>query len=80
MANAKKRLKQDLQEALHRMRAELERVEILVAALGAFARPIPDYKAKFHHPGPGNNDLDRFELGPDRPAALRIRSPNCRRF
>jgi hypothetical protein len=67
MANAKKRLKDDLRDALHRMRMELDRVEILAAALGAFAKPVPRYKAEFHHLNADGSRLDRFKLGPGRP-------------
>jgi hypothetical protein len=31
------------------MRADLDRVEILAAALSAFSRPIPNYEPDFRH-------------------------------
>lgn len=49
MATASDRLRQDLKRALANMRAELERIEILTAALDAFNRPVPDYQPSFHH-------------------------------
>jgi len=41
MQTAMERLKGDLGGALHNVRAELERVEILAAALYGFSKPIP---------------------------------------
>lgn len=46
------RLKQDLGGALRNVHAELERVEILAAALYGFSAPIPDYEPTFHHIAP----------------------------
>jgi hypothetical protein len=43
------RLRQDLSGALRNVHAELERVEILTAALYGFSAPIPDYEPAFHH-------------------------------
>ena len=43
------RIKRDLQRALDAMRADLDRVEILAAALAAFSRPVPDYEPAFRH-------------------------------
>ena len=37
------RVRRDLHRVLDHMRADLDRVEILTAALGAFSRPVPDY-------------------------------------
>jgi hypothetical protein len=31
------------------MHADLDRVEILAAALSAFSRPVPDYEPHFRH-------------------------------
>jgi hypothetical protein len=31
------------------MRADLDRVELLTAALSAFGRPVPDYEPGFRH-------------------------------
>ncbi len=46
------RLKQDLGGALRNVHAELERVEILAAALYGFSAPVPDYEPTFHHIAP----------------------------
>jgi hypothetical protein len=43
------RVRHDLHRALDHMRADLDRIEILTAALGAFSRPIPDYEPSFRH-------------------------------
>ncbi|HEY5167511.1 MAG TPA: hypothetical protein VII80_06895 [Pseudolabrys sp.] len=34
---------------LDHMRADLDRVEILTAALSAFTKPVPDYEPSFRH-------------------------------
>lgn len=43
------RVKDDLHQAMDRMRVDLTRVEILTAALSAFSHPIPDYEPAFRH-------------------------------
>lgn len=43
------RMKYELHRAIDRMRHDLTRVEILTAALTAFARPVPDYEPAFLH-------------------------------
>jgi hypothetical protein len=43
------RVKRDLHGALDNMRADLDRVELLAAALSVFSRPIPDYEPRFLH-------------------------------
>ena len=48
---AMERLKGELHRLVDRMHADLDRVEILVAALGGFSRPVPDYKPRFQHLG-----------------------------
>lgn len=53
MQTAMERLEGDLGGALHNVRAELERVEILAAALYGFSKPIPDYEQTFQHVAPG---------------------------
>jgi hypothetical protein len=56
------RLRQDLGGALRNVHAELERVEILTAALYGFSAPIPDYEPTFHHISPAQlnqHELDR---------------------
>ena len=39
----------ELHGVLDHMRANLDRIEILTAALSAFSRPIPDYEPSFRH-------------------------------
>lgn len=46
---ATEHIREELHRAIDRMRHDLARVEILTAALGAFARPIPDYEPAFRH-------------------------------
>ena len=55
------RLTQNLGGALRNVHAELERVEILAAALYGFSAPIPDYEPTFRHVSPAQ--LNRHELG-----------------
>ncbi len=43
------RVRLDLHRVLDTTRADLDRVEILAAALGAFCKPIPDYEPAFRH-------------------------------
>ena len=61
MQTTMERLKQDLGGALRNVHAELERVEILAAALYGFSAPIPDYEPTFRHVSPAQ--LIRHELG-----------------
>jgi hypothetical protein len=49
MQTASDRLKYELQDALHKVHAGLDRVEILAAALGAFNKPVPEYEPRFRH-------------------------------
>ena len=49
MQPAMERMKQDLGGALRNVHADLERVEILAAALYGFSAPIPDYEPTFRH-------------------------------
>lgn len=46
---AVERLKHELHCALDRMRHDIDRVEILAAALSAFDQPVPDYEPAFRH-------------------------------
>lgn len=46
---AHEQIKRELDEVLDTMRSELDRVELLAAALNVFSHPIPDYKPRFHH-------------------------------
>ncbi len=43
------RVKSELNRAFEKTRAELDRIEILAAALAAFSAPIPNYEPRFRH-------------------------------
>ena len=43
------RLKSELNRAFEKTRANLDRIEILAAALAAFSAPVPNYEPRFHH-------------------------------
>jgi hypothetical protein len=42
-------VRRELHRVLDNVRADLDRIEILTAALSAFCRPIPDYEPSFQH-------------------------------
>ena len=42
-------LMKELQSVLDKMGLDFERIEILIGALAAFSRPVPDYEPRFHH-------------------------------
>jgi len=42
-------LRHEMHRALDRIGRELERLEILTAAMAAFARPVPEYDRSFQH-------------------------------
>ena len=42
-------MKRELQRAVGRIRAELDRIEILSVAMTVFSMPVPDYEPKFRH-------------------------------
>jgi hypothetical protein len=42
-------VRRELHRVHDNMRADLDRVEILAAALGAFSKPVPDYEPSFRH-------------------------------
>lgn len=42
-------LKRDLQRAVEHIRTELDKIEILSAALSAFSKPVPNYEPGFRH-------------------------------
>ena len=46
---ASDRLKRDLYVLLDEIRADFDRIEILIAALHGFSRPIPDYESGFRN-------------------------------
>jgi hypothetical protein len=48
-ATAADRVKCEINRALENVRAEIDRIEILAAALAAFARPVPEYEPGFQH-------------------------------
>jgi hypothetical protein len=58
---ATERIKRDFDDALDNMRGDLDRAELLAAALSAFSRPVPDYEPRFHHLH--RADLSVKELG-----------------
>jgi len=43
------RLKGELQRSVERIRVELDKIEILSAAMSAFSQPVPAYEPGFHH-------------------------------
>jgi hypothetical protein len=55
------RVKCQLHRAIDHMRTELDRVEILSAALNAFSKPIPEYEPAFRHVR--NMELSAHKLG-----------------
>ena len=55
------RLRRDLHRVLDNLRADLNRIEILTAALSAFGRPVPDYEPGFRHMR--NLALDVHQIG-----------------
>jgi hypothetical protein len=46
---AMERVRHDLRRVLDRTRTDLDRIEILTAALSAFSRPVLDYEPSFRH-------------------------------
>jgi len=46
---ARDRLKGELQRSVERIRVELDKIEILSAAMFAFSKPIPAYEPGFQH-------------------------------
>jgi hypothetical protein len=49
LENPTDRLKRELSRAVETLKSDLDRVELLTAALSAFHRPVPDYEPTFHH-------------------------------
>jgi hypothetical protein len=43
------RVRRELQRVLDHVRSDLDRIEILTAALSAFCRPVPEYEPSFRH-------------------------------
>ncbi len=59
--NATDRMQRELGRAVEALRADLDRVELLTAALVAFSRPVPEYEPTFRHVG--RTGLVAHELG-----------------
>ena len=47
--DATERMQRELDRAVATLRADLDRVELLSAALAAFSRPVPEYEPSFRH-------------------------------
>lgn len=58
---ASDKLQEHLQRVVENLHAELDRVELLAAAIGAFSRPVPDYEPVFRHLSPAEYELRRGE-------------------
>lgn len=43
------RLKRELLRAVERIRVELDKIDLLSAAMNAFSKPVPDYEPGFRH-------------------------------
>lgn len=48
------RMQRELVRAVEDLRADIDRVELLAAALSAFNRPIPEYEPSFRHMAQSN--------------------------
>ena len=46
---AMEQVRGDLHRVLDRTRTDLDRIEILAAAMSAFSKPVPDYEPSFQH-------------------------------
>jgi len=57
------KVRDELNRAFDRTRAELDRVEILAAGLAAFSMPVPGYEPTFQHLRPLS--LTKHELPSD---------------
>ncbi|MDO8874655.1 MAG: hypothetical protein Q7V40_00950 [Pseudolabrys sp.] len=42
-------MKRELHRAVDRIRLELDKIEILSAAMAAFSKPVPEYEPGFRH-------------------------------
>lgn len=54
-------VERNLRTAIARVRQELDRIELLTAALGAFSRSVPKYEPAFQHMPPSLT-LSAFEI------------------
>ena len=61
MRTPSERLKHELRDAIHDLRVDLDRIEILAAALHGFSAPVPDYEPIFRHVSTA--PLQRYEIG-----------------
>jgi hypothetical protein len=43
------RMQRELDRAVAALRLDLDRVELLTAAVNAFSRPVPEYEPSFQH-------------------------------
>lgn len=59
--SATNQIQRELERAVATLRTDLDRIELLTAALIAFNRPIPDYEPTFRHIRPSN--LMAYEIG-----------------
>jgi hypothetical protein len=59
--DATESMQRELDSAMAALRADLDRVELLTAALSAFSRPVPDYEPSFRHAR--RSELSAHELG-----------------
>lgn len=58
---ATNRIQRELEHAVATLRTDLDRIELLTAALIAFSRPVPDYEPTFRHIRP--SELMAHEIG-----------------
>ncbi len=42
-------MKRELHATVERIRTELDKIDILSAAMAAFSKPVPEYEPGFHH-------------------------------
>lgn len=59
--SATDQMQRELGRAVEALHADLDRVELLTAAMAAFSRPVPDYEPTFWHMG--RMELTAHELG-----------------
>jgi hypothetical protein len=64
--SATDQLKRELARAVETLRADLDRVELLTAALSAFHRPVPDYEPTFQHTQRMSLSAHELRPSPDR--------------
>jgi hypothetical protein len=57
-------VQRELERVIADLRVDLDRVELLTAALTAFSRPIPEYEPSFRHMRAVNSAV--YELGSNR--------------